>query len=198
MGFMKLMHDGGFVMYPLLICSLLVWAVIFDRAWGVFYFARKTRILYEKALELLKERKVSEAKGLFASVTPLISAPHIALLDHCNDKEACERKLAHELQLTFIGLKRFLWILATIASLAPFLGLFGTVSGIINSFESMAMTGKGGFSVVASGIAEALISTAAGILVAIVALIFYNFFTVRINSLFVSFKKRIEDLAEHL
>jgi len=78
-------------------------------------------------------------------------------------------------------LKRGLSILATIATSAPFIGLFGTISGIINAFRGMALTGSGGIGAVAGGIAEALITTAFGIAVAIIALWCYNLLNSRIE-----------------
>ena len=78
-------------------------------------------------------------------------------------------------------LKRPLWILGTVASSAPFVGLFGTVIGIIKAFHNMASLGSGGFAVVAGGISEALVATALGLGVAIIALIFYNYFQVRLD-----------------
>jgi biopolymer transport protein ExbB len=80
-------------------------------------------------------------------------------------------------------LKRGIWILGTIGASAPFIGLFGTVIGIIKSFHQMAVMGTGGFAVVAAGISEALIATALGLIVAIVAVIFFNFMQVRISNL---------------
>jgi biopolymer transport protein ExbB/TolQ len=78
-------------------------------------------------------------------------------------------------------LKRGLSIVATIATSAPFIGLFGTISGIINAFRGIAMTGSGGFGAVAAGIAEALVTTAAGIGVAVIALWIYNILNARIE-----------------
>ncbi len=78
-------------------------------------------------------------------------------------------------------LKRGLSILATIATSAPFIGLFGTISGIINAFRSMALTGSGGIGTVAQGIAEALVTTAFGIGVAIIALWCYNSLNTKIE-----------------
>ena len=72
--------------------------------------------------------------------------------------------------------KRYIWVLATAGASAPFIGLFGTVVGILVAFQSMAIMGTGGFSVVAAGISEALISTALGLAVAIVAVIFLQLF----------------------
>ena len=88
-------------------------------------------------------------------------------------------------------LKKHLWILGTVASSAPFIGLLGTVVGIIKSFESMAIAGTGGFAVVAAGISEALVATALGLAVAIIAVIFYNYFQTRIaNSKWLCFAFR--------
>jgi biopolymer transport protein ExbB/TolQ len=79
--------------------------------------------------------------------------------------------------------KRYIWVLATAGASAPFIGLFGTVVGILVAFQSMAIMGTGGFSVVAAGISEALISTALGLAVAIVAVIFYNYFSVKVENI---------------
>ena len=76
--------------------------------------------------------------------------------------------------------RRLPW-LATTGAVTPFIGLFGTVVGILVAFQSMAVMGTGGFSVVAAGISEALISTALGLIVAIIAVIFYNYFSQRIE-----------------
>src|SRR5262244_4546120 len=84
---------------------------------------------------------------------------------------------------TLIQLKRGLGFLATIGSTAPFVGLFGTVVGIVNAFRQMAITGQGGLGTVSAGIAEALITTALGILVAIPALWLFNAITARAGAL---------------
>jgi biopolymer transport protein ExbB/TolQ len=83
---------------------------------------------------------------------------------------------------TLIQLKQGLGFLATIGSTAPFVGLFGTVAGIINAFRNIAVTGTGGMSVVSGGIAEALVTTALGIFVAIPAVAAFNYFTGRIET----------------
>ena len=80
-------------------------------------------------------------------------------------------------------LKRGIWVLGTIGASAPFIGLFGTVIGIIKAFHQMAIMGTGGFAVVAAGISEALIATALGLIVAIIAVIFFNYMQVRISNL---------------
>jgi biopolymer transport protein ExbB/TolQ len=97
-----------------------------------------------------------------------------------------------------IQLKRGLGFLATIGSIAPFIGLFGTVVGIINAFRSIAATGSGGMSVVSGGIAEALISTALGIFVAIPAVVAFNHFTGKIETFHVQMNRASSQLVNCL
>ena len=99
---------------------------------------------------------------------------------------------------TLIQLRRGLGLLATIGSTAPFIGLLGTVVGIINAFQSIAATGAGGMSVVSGGIAEALISTALGIFVAIPAVVAYNTFTGKIETFHVEMNRASSQLVNCL
>lgn len=99
---------------------------------------------------------------------------------------------------TLVQLKRGLGFLATTSSAAPFIGLFGTVVGIINAFQSIAATGSGGMSVVSGGIAEALVSTALGIFVAIPALVAYNAFMGKIENFHVEMNRASSQLVNRL
>jgi biopolymer transport protein ExbB/TolQ len=81
-----------------------------------------------------------------------------------------------------------LWALGTVGSSAPFVGLFGTVVGILKAFQSMSVAGTGGFKVVSQGIAAALVATAAGLLVAIYAVVAYNYFVAKVNGLAMTYK----------
>ena len=86
--------------------------------------------------------------------------------------------------------------LATIGATAPFIGLFGTVVGIMQAFHQMSVTGQGGFSVVAAGISEALITTAAGIAVAVEAVVIYNGLNTHVQRLGVQLKLLTEEFLE--
>ena len=99
---------------------------------------------------------------------------------------------------TLIELKEGLGILATIGSTAPFIGLFGTVVGIINAFRSIAATGSGGMAAVSGGIAEALVSTALGIFVAIPAVVAFNHFTGKIENFHVEMNRASSQLVNCL
>ncbi len=197
MNIFEVIINGGFIMYPLLICSILVWAVLIEKALFLSKFNKQYKSLFQTANGLMDEGKVVECIGLVKSADAYLREPMLAVLQGKNlPKETWERNILRKLSETQMVLKRFLWILGTIGNLAPFIGLFGTVIGIIKSFESMASSGKSGFAVVSSGLAEALIATAAGILVAVFSVIFYNFFQTKINSLFLNLRNNLEELSE--
>ena len=99
---------------------------------------------------------------------------------------------------TMIQMKRGLGILATIGSTAPFVGLFGTVVGIINAFRGIAATGSGGMAVVSGGIAEALVATALGIFVAIPAVVAFNHFTGKLENFQVEMNRASSQLVNCL
>jgi biopolymer transport protein ExbB len=106
--------------------------------------------------------------------------------------------LATSRQEAATRLKRGLWVIGTIGSLAPFIGLFGTVVGIIKAFHEMAVQGSGGFTVVAAGISEALVATAAGLAVAILALGAYNYLQVRSGAVAQNFARACERFVQAL
>ena len=99
---------------------------------------------------------------------------------------------------TLIQLKQGLGFLATIGSTAPFVGLFGTVAGIINAFRNIAATGSGGMSVVSGGIAEALVTTALGIFVAIPAVAGFNYFTGKVENFHIQMNRASSQLTNRL
>lgn len=148
----------------------------------------KSRAVAPKLAELLKTGQVKEALALATKKD--YKGSHLARVTAAGITEFLggkESGLAFEQQIETASrgcdraasiynqeLKRGLPLLATIATSAPFIGLFGTITGIINAFRGMALTGSGGIGAVASGIAEALVTTAFGILVAVIALWCYN------------------------
>lgn len=197
MDIVKIIKDGGFIMLPLLILSLAAWAVFFERLYFIHQFKGQFQLMAKKARDLIGEKKLHEAKGLCHNVHPLIGTPFLVVFE---DPELATDKwnlrMGRRLKETQAGLKRYLWLLGTIASSAPFIGLFGTVVGIIKSFESIAATGKSGFAVVSAGLGEALIATAAGIIVAVIAVIFYNYFQNRLSQLYLEVRNELEDIRE--
>jgi biopolymer transport protein ExbB/biopolymer transport protein TolQ len=118
--------------------------------------------------------------------------------DQAASLELVASALRDSMSETLIQLRRGLGFLATIGSTAPFVGLFGTVVGIINAFRSIAATGSGGMSVVSGGIAEALVSTAMGIFVAIPAVVAFNHFTGKIETFHVEMNRASSQLVNRL
>lgn len=199
MNFFELIKEGGMIMVPLLICSLIAWFVFFERLYFIRQFKAEFHRLIEKSTGLIEQKHLEEAKGLGHNVSPLIGNSYLVVFEDPNmDLEAWHAKMGRRLKETQLGMKKNLWLLGTIGSSAPFIGLFGTVVGIIKSFENIASTGKSGFAIVAAGLGEALIATASGIIVAVIAVIFYNYFQQRLSDLSVEVKNKLEDLRELL
>ena len=111
--------------------------------------------------------------------------------------EAASRAVERATLLTTSDLKRGIGSLATIATITPFIGLFGTVIGIINAFHGIALTGSGGIGAVSAGIAEALVETALGLFVAIPAVWFYNFLTARLEYFNVEMDNSSSELVDY-
>jgi biopolymer transport protein ExbB len=112
--------------------------------------------------------------------------------------ELVSSALRDSISETLIQLKQGLGFLATVGSTSPFVGLFGTVAGIINAFRNIAATGSGGMSVVSGGIAEALVTTALGIFVAIPAVAAFNYFTGKIENFHIEMNRASTKLVNRL
>jgi biopolymer transport protein ExbB/TolQ len=123
-----------------------------------------------------KHEKSHVARVVSAGVNEMLESRG-SVADAGTQVELVERALDRSATLTLIEMRKGLGGLATIGSMAPFIGLFGTIVGIIHAFEGIATTGSGGIAAVSGGIAEALVATALGILVAIPAVMAFNYFT---------------------
>lgn len=192
---LNLIEQGGIVIYPLILCSIVSVAVVIERGWSLITAARGARRLHQLVEESLKEDALADAVAACRrDRSPLAPVYRTLLANTGNTVDARDRLAGRQLTETTRQLKRFVWLLGTIGSLAPFIGLFGTVVGIIRAFENMAATGSGGFAVVAAGISEALVATAGGILVGVLSIFAYNAYLVRINAIAAEFRERTEDV----
>ena len=199
MNAMTLFHEGGFIMYPLAVCSVLVWTVAIHKYFVLRAFVKEYKKMDSDIQHAITTSKIGELKWIFKNSPGLISYAHEPLLeDHYTSPDALNEKIHRRLQEVNSFLKQHLWLLGTIGSSAPFIGLFGTVLGIMESFRAIGATGKSGFSVVAGGISESLIATAAGIVVAVVAVMFYNYFQTRVNAIAQDFRHKLADTTELL
>ena len=132
--------------------------------------------------------------GALSEIKPLIADGSVTVSDINSAERAVERNMLMEIT----SLKRGLAVLATVGATAPFVGLLGTTMGIVNAFTGMAATGSGGLAAIGAGIAEALITTAFGLLVAIPAVWAYNYFTTKIDNLTAEMTYVSKELIDYL
>lgn len=166
---------GGPVMVPLLLCSVIALTVVIER----FLFWRKitARQAAEKMLVLVEKGEIAQAYSLGREIESPLGRVLTSGLAHRNPSVTKALEVAAQKEVPV--LKQRLTILDTIITLAPLLGLLGTVTGMIGSFGIMSQSGIGQPHAVTGGVAEALIATATGLLIAILTLIPYNYFTSR-------------------
>jgi len=182
---LAMIQQGYYATYPLLFISVVCLAIIFERIWALMGIQGRAAKLADSLVPTLRQGKFNEAlQATQARANPAERVYHVLIaaaqtLDRDHLVELDEERRFQET----IELNRYVWVLATSGASAPFIGLFGTVVGILVAFQSMAIMGTGGFSVVAAGISEALISTALGLAVAIIAVIFFNYFSVKIQNI---------------
>jgi biopolymer transport protein ExbB len=177
-------EKGGPVMWPLLALSILGVTVVIWRWWVLRQVTRNVPGFMKELRARLVEGDVAGAIQVCDNFpSPVSSIVKAGLVRYGRPKDEIERALedasAHELAV----LERGLPILATIAMVAPLLGFLGTVTGMINSFEALASVGLNNPAAVAKGISEALITTAAGLIIAIPIQMAYNYFVTRVNAL---------------
>jgi biopolymer transport protein ExbB len=166
---------GGIVMIPLLICSLISLALTIERI--LFWAKLKSREVLREILTRVEQGEFDQALKLGKTSQQPIARVMAAGIAHRNPAPAKAMEAAAQAEIPV--LKRRLGVLDTIVTLAPLLGLLGTVVGMIGSFDVMADVGIGQPHAVTGGVAEALIATATGLLIAILTLVSYNYFTAR-------------------
>ena len=183
--FFDLIQRGAYATYPLIACSILGLAIAAERLWALRGLLAGMRELAAKVSFPLKRGDLDEVEHLVEREGERMPLAPIyrAVLPLVNDSplediaEAAETQRLEQVQ----RLRRNVWMLGTVATASPFIGLFGTVIGIIKAFHEMASQGTGGFAVVAAGISEALVATALGLGVAILAVVAYNYLQVRLG-----------------
>jgi len=183
-------------MVPLFGCSVAVCVVFIERILAYRgWIVKNEQFLLAFSNHWLKGDKEGARNLTEKSTTELSEIARIVTSPR-GDAARVPAQVERKRQELAVEMRRFLWVLGTIGSSAPFIGLFGTVVGIIESFQNMAQTGSGGFSVVAAGISQALVATAGGIVVAVVSVFFYNYFQVKVARLQFQLKLYTEELLD--
>lgn len=196
---LEIIQAGGWVMFPIIVCSVMAAAIILERLWTL----QEKRVLPEHLTrdvwdwvstnqlnhEHLQKLHDSSALGEILAV---------GLNNRHRNREIMKERIEDTGRHVVHDLERYLNSLGTIAAITPLLGLLGTVVGMVNVFEAITSEGVGNPSVLAGGISEALITTAAGLIVAIPSLIGYRYLRGRVQSLVVRMEKEAITLVEAL
>ena len=195
----EIVKSGGYLMAPIIICAIIAMGIILERFWTL----RQKRVIPEDLTSQVwgwvkKDRLDQKQIQTLYQGSALGQILAAGLINRNRErtvlKDAIEdtgRHVVHELE-------RYLETLGTVAAVTPLLGLLGTVIGMVKVFTAITTHGVGNPTVLAGGIAEALITTAAGLTVAIPALIGYRYYRTRVDKLVVDMEKEAIKLVEAL
>lgn len=198
----QLILQAGYVVKAvlaiLLFFSIASWTIIFYK-WRQFQKADKETGFFLRAYD-----STHNPKDLFSSSKKYNASPLANMFKSVysektySEKDELKRMLKRYSALESARLERYLNFLATTGSTTPFIGLFGTVWGIMNSFRGIGASGSASLAVVAPGIAEALIATAIGLAAAIPAVITYNYYLSRTNRMIIEMEDFSEELVDYI
>ena len=195
-----MIRSGGFAMVVILASGLLALAVAVERFIALWSVVGSARDLGDAVARHLFRGEVAEGRAACErSRTPAadIFLAGFARLGR-SSLEQVEAAVERERQAVGLRLRSHLWMLGTVGAVAPFVGLFGTIVGIMRAFHQIFATGQGGFAVVSEGISEALVTTAGGIVAAVMAVVLYNYFQSRVQRTLLELKLISDEFLEVL
>jgi biopolymer transport protein ExbB len=191
------MQAGGWLMLPILACSVAATAIVLERLWTL----RRGRIMPDKLMvkiwQMHRQRQLSpERIAKLRAGSPLGRILTAGLVNRHHSREVMKEAIHDTGRQVVAEMERYLSTLATIASVTPLLGLLGTVIGMIEVFGVIMDAGVGNPGVLAGGISKALITTAAGLSVAIPTLMFHRYLDSRVNKLTIAMEEQALKLVE--
>jgi biopolymer transport protein ExbB/TolQ len=193
----QMLVKGGPTMLVLAICSILSWVVILERWWKFRGALGSSERLVARVCKLVHAGRVNEASVMTQSEGgSLASVLNAGLNQGGKDRRQLEEVLERRSAQEVLALEHRLGILGTLGSTAPYIGLFGTVLGVIRAFQALSSAAQAGANVVSAGIAEALVCTAAGLAVAVPSVIAYNAFVKKTARLDASFAIASSELVQ--
>jgi biopolymer transport protein ExbB/TolQ len=198
MSIWDIIRIGGFAMWVILGLSVLVVAVALERLTALWAFTDKARALADTVKRCLQRGAVAEGRAACERSQSPVADIFLAGFERMGRDpfNRVEAAVDRERTRVTLDLKVRMWMLATAGATAPFIGLGGTVIGIMSAFGSISKTGQGGFAVVSKGLSEALVATAAGIVVAVIAVIVYNALNQRIARVSAELRLLVEEFVE--
>jgi len=195
----ELVTAGGWLMVPIIACSIIAFAIIAERLWTLRVKRVIPRQLVAQVWDQAKEKKldVERLQDLRAS-SPLGRILAAGLMNRNATREIMKEAIEDTGRHVVHELERYLNTLGTIAAISPLLGLLGTVIGMIQVFSTITTQGVGNPAALAGGISQALITTAAGMSVAIPALMAYRYFRGKVNMLVIRMEQQALRMVEVL
>lgn len=180
----EMVQSGGWLMLPIILCSVITLAIVGERFWSLQEKRIAPKNLVAQIWQWHKSNSLDkEHIRALAASSPLGKVLAAGLVNRHHPREIMKESIEETGRQVVMDLDRYLNTLGTIASITPLLGLLGTVIGMIKVFAAITSQGVGNPAVLAGGISEALITTAAGLLVAIPSLIFYRYFRGKVEVL---------------
>jgi biopolymer transport protein ExbB len=196
---LELITAGGWAMAPILVCSVLVLGIVVERFWTLRRKAVLPPGLVDEVRNYAAQRKLdAQHVDELAKNSPLGAVLAAALSVRHLGRDAIRERVEDVGRHTMHDMERFLSTLGTVALIAPLLGLFGTVVGLINMFLSVMSNGIGDANALAGGIGEALVCTAAGLCVAVPAYIFHRYLRARVVDYGIELEKSVIKLVDTL
>ncbi len=193
----EMVQAGGWLMLPILLCSVLAAAICIERFWTLQRVRVAPATLLAEVWSLLKNNALDAQKLRdVRNQSPLGEILAAGLGNARRGRQIMKESMEEAADAVMHELERYLTPLGTIASISPLLGLLGTVVGMIKVFAVLMAEGAGNPTVLAGGISQALITTAAGLSVAIPALMFHRFFLRRVDDLVVVLEQEAGKLVE--
>ena len=192
----ELLETGGVTMALIVLGSVAAVVIGIERVLFLRGFSVKAQQLHETVIKALLKGDAQNAMHECDRSHIPTAGIYRAAVDRAAKPDRVPDAVDRARREVVQALRAPLWILGTLGAVMPFVGLFGTVWGILKSFRQMAAAGTGGFAVVASGISEALITTAGGIAVAVEAVVLYNYFQARVSRESFDLTLKCDELAE--
>lgn len=186
----EMVKSGGWLMLPIILCSVAAIAIIAERFWSLRIDKVLPRHLVATVWNAVKQDNFKtsdiELLGKQSALGKILSA---GLINRNQPRERIKESIEERGREVVHELERFLDTLGTIAAISPLLGLLGTVIGMISVFTAITTHGVGDPAALAGGISQAMVTTAAGLSVAIMSLVFYRFFRRRVDTIVVEMER---------
>ena len=186
----EIIKAGGWMMLPIILCSIVAVAIIGERFWSLQRRYIAPRGLVAQVWQWVKEGKLNRQRlEALRNNSPLGKILAAGLVNMHHDRETMKAGIEEVAHQVIHELERYLNTLGTIAEISPLLGLLGTVTGIIRMFNAVGIQGLGDPLILSGGLSEALITTAAGLMIAIPTFIFYRYFRGLVDELTLSMEQ---------